>query len=226
MKNRSRKGPLVIVAGFNAASYLDELVGRLRAAMNPLNLIYIDDGSSDASAEILKRLKVKCLRHPCNRGKGAALRTGFRYARDRGYGSVLTMDADLQHRPEEIRRFLALDNGARVLLGTRAMQPALMPSARRLSNFLTSIVISMFNARRVRDSQCGFRLLPMSLLERISLKSDGFFAESELLLRAGQLGYEIREVPVSTVYNDGPSRISPLLDTLSFVRLAFSRLWW
>ena len=226
MNYRPRPATLVIVVGYNAASYLEELVARLRVVVDSADIIYIDDGSNDETAEILKRLEVKCLRHRRNLGKGAALKTGFRYARHCGYQSVVTMDADLQHRPEEIPRFLARDNGARLLLGTRAMQSGLMPGARRLSNFLTSMVISVFNARRVRDSQCGFRLLPVSLLEQISLESKGFFAESELLLRAGQLGFEIREVPVSTVYNDAPSRINHLADTLRFVRLAFGRLWW
>jgi glycosyltransferase involved in cell wall biosynthesis len=226
MNNSAHRSTLVIVPGYNAASHLDELVTRLRAVVTPANVIYVDDGSSDDTSKILERLGIKCLRHPHNLGKGAALRTGFRYARERGFQSVVTMDADLQHPPEAILDFFVLDDGTRLLLGTRAMSAGMMPLARRLSNFLTSLVISVFSGRRVRDSQCGFRLLPVSLLDKIALTSDGFFAESELLMRAGQLGLEICEVPIATVYNGAPSRINHLIDPLRFVRLVFRRLWW
>ena len=216
---------LVLVPAYNAARYLPELVKRLRVYVCDSNLLIVNDGSTDNTTELLENLGVRHISFPQNRGKGAALAAGFEYATQHEYRSVLTIDADLQHLPEEIPAFFAADNGQRLILGHRRMNLKLMPFARWWSNNLTSMLVSIFSAARVRDSQCGFRLIPTSVLKSMSLRTVGYDFESEMLFQAGALGYEVGEVYVTTIYEESQSYINPFKDTMRFIRQIWKRIW-
>ncbi len=216
---------LVLIPAYNADHFLRELIPRLRSVVPEHDLLVVDDGSTDATRQTLREQRVKHISFGRNRGKGAALKAGFEYAAAGGYRSVLTLDADLQHLPEEIPPFLNSDDGRTLIIGTRNIRLRQMPFARWLTNNLTSIIISVFSCRRVRDSQSGFRLIPVALLRSIRLKTVNYDFESELLFKAGVLGYAVGEVPVTTVYEGSHSYINPLADTLRFVRQIFKRVW-
>ena len=225
MSELNQHTALILVPAYNAARYLPELIVRIKKYVCDEHLLIINDGSTDESASILKEHNVNHISFGQNRGKGAALMAGFDYAMKQGYRSVLTIDADLQHRPEEIPRFFALDNGQRVIIGTRHIALRDMPFARWLTNNLTSLIISIFSTQRVRDSQSGFRLIPISLLKAIQLKTVNYDFESEMLFKAGAVGCPIVEAPISTVYEGSHSYINPLVDTLRFIRQIFKRVW-
>ncbi len=219
------KNVLVIVPVYNAEQHLPELIQRCRRVVDDTCLLLINDGSTDNSLGIMKANDVNYLSFPHNRGKGAALKAGFDYAANHDFEAVLTLDADLQHLPEEIPRFLDRNDGRKLLLGTRRIKKGLMPPERRLSNNLTSLIVSVFSSQRVRDSQSGFRLIPTSLLRSTRLRTVNYDFESELLFKAGALGYRIAEVPISTVYEGSRSFINPLADTLRFIRQMWRRVW-
>ncbi|HUV30102.1 MAG TPA: glycosyltransferase family 2 protein [Acidobacteriota bacterium] len=216
---------LVLVPAFNAAAHLPELLERLRRYLCNEHLLVINDGSTDASLDILRRYEVNYISFPQNRGKGAALAAGFSYALQKGYRSVLTIDADLQHLPEEIPRFFARDDGRTIVVGTRIISPASMPFERWLTNYLTSLIISIFSTQRVRDSQSGFRLIPATVLRAFRLSTADYDLESELLFKAGGLGLVMDEVAISTVYSGTRSYIDPVTDTLRFIRQIWRRIW-
>jgi len=225
MTAHAQDSVLVLIPAYNAAEYLPDLLPRLRKYVCDDNLLFVDDGSTDDLRAILRQEHVNCISFPHNRGKGAALMAGFEYAVDKGYRSVLTLDADLQHLPEEIPRFYASDNGRTVLIGTRRISLAHMPFARWLTNNLTSLIISILSTQRVRDSQSGFRLIPTGLLRDIRLDTVNYDLESEMLFKAGAIGCRIAEVRISTVYEGSQSYINPLKDTLRFVRQIWRRIW-
>ncbi|MFH1300416.1 MAG: glycosyltransferase family 2 protein [Planctomycetota bacterium] len=225
MDDQRRDSVLVVVPAYNAAAYFPELVSRIRKYVCDSNLLIVNDGSTDATVDILKNLNVNFISFRQNRGKGAALAAAFDYAVSQDYRSVLTLDADLQHLPEEIPGFFAADNGRRLIIGTRKMNLKIMPFGRWLTNNLTSLIISIFSAKRVRDSQSGFRLIPTSVLRTIPLKTIKYDFESEMLFKAGALGCPIGEVPVSTVYEESTSYINPSKDTFRFVRQIWKRIW-
>ncbi len=216
---------LVLVPAYNAGKYLPELIPRLRAYVCDENLLVVNDGSKDDTESILEHLKVNHVTHPINRGKGAALMTGFDYALTHGYRSVLTIDADLQHLPEEVPHFLALDDGRTVVIGTRAIDLSIMPFDRWLTNNLTSIIISIFSTQRVRDSQSGYRMIPTTALRALRLKTVNYDFESEMLFKSGRLEIPVDEVPISTIYEGSHSYINPLTDTLRFIRQIWKRIW-
>ena len=216
---------LVLIPAYKAARYLPELIPRLRTYVCDENILVVNDGSPDDTESILNRLNVRHLTHDANKGKGAALMTGFDYAIENGYRSVLTIDADLQHLPEEVTRFLARDDGNTIIIGTRDINRSIMPFDRWLTNNLTSMIISVFSTQRVRDSQSGYRLIPVTALKALQLRTVNYDFESEMLFKAGRLGIPIAEVPVSTIYEGSHSYINPLTDTLRFIRQIWKRIW-
>ena len=154
------------------------------------------------------------------------MQKGFEYAIREGFRSVLTIDADLQHLPEEIPRFFAVDDGRRLVIGTRQISLKEMPLPRWLTNNLTSLIISVFSCCRIRDSQSGYRLIPTSLLKAIRLKTANYDFESEMLFKAGAVGCQVAEVTISTVYEGSQSYINPLIDTGRFIRQIFKRVFY
>ena len=216
----------VVMCVYNEEKYLKDSVDSiLNQTFTDFEFIIVNDGSTDNTVELLDNLGVRYISFPQNRGKGAALSAGFDYAIQHGYRSVLTLDADLQHLPEEIPAFFAADNGRCLIIGTRRMNLKVMPFARWLTNNLTSMIISVFSATRVRDSQSGFRLIPTSVLRAISLRSERYDFESEMLFQAGVLDCEVREVAIKTVYGESQSYINPFKDTLRFIHLIWKRIW-
>lgn len=221
------KLPLLIVPAYNAAEHLGELIDRISRIYPRQNILVINDGSIDNTAQILNERGTNQICFESNRGKGAALLAGYCRAQAQGYSAVISIDADLQHAPEEIERLVT--EGRRwptaVIIGSRMSDPQAMPLERRLSNNLTSLIVSIFSGRRIRDTQSGFRLVPLYLLRGISARSQGFALESELALKLGLRGSAFREVPISVIYRGGRSHIHPLFDTLRFARLIWRRLW-
>jgi glycosyltransferase involved in cell wall biosynthesis len=220
-----QKSILVVIPAYNAARYLPELVARVRRFVRAQDFLIVNDGSTDSTVEILRDLQVNFISFPHNRGKGAALAAAFDYAITHDYQSVLTLDADLQHLPEEIPRFFEATDGRSLIIGTRTINLKIMPFSRWLTNNLTSLIISIFSSARVRDSQSGFRMVPSSALKAMPLKSIKYDFESEMLFKAGALGCPIGEVPISTVYEHSASYINPFNDTFRFIRQIWKRIW-
>lgn len=225
MNDLAANSILVLVPAYNAAKYLPELIERLEQFVCRSNLLFVNDGSSDNTESILSEIGVTHINFKQNQGKGAALKAGFNYAVEKNYRSVLTIDADLQHPPEDIPSFYAIDDGHTFVLGTRNMTLEIMPFDRWLTNNLTSLIISIFSTQRVRDSQSGYRLIPTSFLRSVPMETIKYDLESEMLFKAGAAGYRIAEVPIATIYEGSHSYINPLKDTGRFVRQIWKRIW-
>jgi glycosyltransferase involved in cell wall biosynthesis len=211
---------LALIPAYDEAATIEAVVAGVRAA--GLDALVVDDGSRDATGALAAGAGARVLRHERNRGKGAALASGFAWALERGYDAVLTLDADLQHDPREAPRFL--ERAARgpwdVLCGTRMRRRRGMPFVRWATNACMSNLISLVAGVRLTDTQCGYKLLTRRALALVPLEAERFDVESEILLRAAEAGLRIGEVPVATIYREGRrSRIRPLRDTLRFLRL-------
>jgi len=217
---------LIIIPAYNAAGYLPELVRRTGQYSSVRDILIVNDGSTDDSADILADLDCRKITFFVNRGKGAALKAGFDFAVSNDYDAVVTIDADLQHPPEHLQAFREEYGQADILIGTRTINPRLMPFDRLLTNNLTSLIISCFASMRIRDSQSGYRLIKTTVLRELRLTSERYDTESEMLFQSGYLGFSVAEVPIETVYRGSRSFINPFKDTMRFIRQIWKRLWY
>ncbi len=215
----------LLIPCYNAAAHVAEVV---RGAAVHGQVIVVDDGSDDDSRAQAETAGAKLLTHSVNRGKGAALQTGFAYARSQQMEAVLTLDADGQHDPSEIPKLLAAhaQSPSALIVGVRSFEAEVMPPRSRFGNAFSTWWISRFSGRRHTDSQSGFRLYPRRLLE-VELRSQHFEAETELLLRAAKLAVPLIEVPVRTIYRaDHSTHFHGFADTLRVLRVVLSSPFW
>ena len=164
-------------------------------------VVVVDDGSSDATARRASDEGARVVRHAENRGKGAALRTGLGFCRDHGYEVALTLDADGQHPPSQLRRLLgATDDPGAIVLGIRDLVAARAPRANQLSNRFSNWFLSTALGQPLRDTQCGLRRYPVRRTLALGVQEDGFGFEAEVLLRAVAAAVPLHEVPVKVLY--------------------------
>lgn len=224
----------VLVPSHNAGTGLGRVLDALRQPVGLDRVLVVDDGSTDGSADEARRRGVAVFAHAVRQGKGAALAAGFVVLGRQGWPWILTLDADGQHDPSYIPAFIEAARVHRLdlVLGNRMAAPGPMPWDRRLSNSLSSRLISWRLGARLdpavlpvpRDSQCGFRLYRTALLAGLDLACRRFDLESELLLKAVLTGARVGSVPVPSLYPSGPSGIRRLGDSLRFARLLAASL--
>lgn len=220
-RGQARGGRIaVVIPALNAAATLGGVLLRTRSVLGEARICLVDDGSEDGTGELAEALGCLVVQHPRNLGKGAALRTGFA-AIGTAADLVLTIDADGQHDPSDIPRFIQALNeqGLDIVLGDRMSDTRAMPSDRYLSNRLSSAVVSSLAHIRIRDSQCGFRLFRTQVLDHVRLTTVRFETESEFLIRAAWAGFRIGSLPIATIYRGGQSHIMRWRDTLRFLKL-------
>ena len=183
-------------------------------------VIVVDDGSTDGTAMLAERAGAHVIRHDLRRGKGAALKTGLRFARERGFVSALTLDGDGQHSPDNIPGFFAAAGRRAVslVIGNRMGEADKMPWLRRWVNRLMSFILSRMAGQRLPDSQCGFRLIDLGVWSSLQIEARHFEFESELVLAFARAGHAIEFVPVQVIYRDERSKIAPVRDTLRWFR--------
>ena len=189
-----------VIPAYNAERTVGAVV---RDALTFLaTVIVADDGSTDATADVAKESGAQVVRLPDNRGKGHCLRLLFKEARKRGFDAVITLDSDGQHDPADIPRFLDAhgeDPGA-VIVGSRMADEDAIPVHRRNSMLVARFYVCLAANRYIDDTQCGFRLYPLSVVESVALHKERYVTETELLLKAGDSGIPIRSLPIPAVY--------------------------
>jgi len=217
-----------IVPAYNAAHLISGVLADLRQVIPVHRTIVIDDGSTDETFRVASGSGVHVVQHPMNRGKGAALTTGFKKAVGMGLGYVITLDADGQHNPAEIPKFArcVAETGADIVVGNRFGALGEMPWLRRTTNWITSKVVSLLARTSIPDSQNGYRMISARVIEAVPVEATRYEAESEILIKAGKRRFTIRSVPVETIYGDEVSAIHPVMDTVRFFRLVSKALFW
>ncbi len=207
----------VVVPAYREAGRIGAVVRDVLAYVPAVTVV--DDGSPDATGAEAEAAGARVLRHPANRGKGAALRTGLRDALDRGMERVLVMDADGQHIAADIPGFLAAQQETRAdaVIGNRMADPRGMPLVRRWTNRFMSWLLSRHMGQRVPDTQNGMRLFTRRAAAVILESTcDGFAAESESLLHLAEAGLHIGSAPCRVLYGSEKSKIRPVRDTIRF----------
>ena len=203
---------------FNEAAHIGAVVTDVKKFLP--NVIVIDDGSTDSTAEKAKLAGAEIIRLKKNSGKGAALRAGWRRAGELNCDRVLMLDGDGQHSANDIPKFFecAVNSGAKLIVGNRMKNPAAMPWLRRKVNLWMSKRISHLTGAQLPDSQCGFRLARLETLLRLPLRANRFEIESEMLVAFVSAGERVEFVPAQVIRESRASRINPVMDTWRWLR--------
>jgi uncharacterized protein (DUF2062 family) len=213
--------PVVVAPTYNNARTLGEVIDGVRALGLPL--IVVNDGSTDATQDVLSARShdplLILVTHVRNRGKAAALRSGFAAASDAEYTHAVSIDTDGQHDPAEIPKLLerARQSPQALILGLRDESAPGYPSKSRLGRRVSNLFIRMECGLRVDDSQCGLRVYPLGLVRAVRAGAARFGFETEIVTRAGWAGCEVIEVPVACRYlppGERVSHLNPFVDTL------------
>ncbi len=205
----------IIIPVFNEAGRLLELLNNIRALqLASSEIIVIDDGSTDGSADAAMAGRANVIRHPYNIGNGAAIKSGIRAARGR---LLVLMDGDGQHRPEDIPKLIAESRNYDMVVGARAKG-----SKRRFHRYAANVVYNLFASYvtrfKVKDLTSGFRLLSrLDALRFIDLLPNTFSYPTTLTLAFLRSGLTVKYVPIQTLYRAGQSKISLVTDGVRFL---------
>jgi glycosyltransferase involved in cell wall biosynthesis len=224
---------VVVIPAYNEARTLRDIVQRALAVCE--RVVVVDDGSRDGSASTLPDLPIELRVHDENRGKAAAIWTGFEAALAMDADLIVTLDADGQHRPEDVRRLVgvAAQHPARIVIGARLRRREAAPRSRRIANSIADFWLSWACGHPVADSQSGQRAYPAALIRALvgegRLRHDhaaSFTLESELLIVAARRGIRTIAVPIDCVYAAGsrPSHFRPVRDITRIVRMVARHL--
>src|SRR3989338_1222415 len=189
----------VVIPAHNESGRIQNTIQKVQ--QHSSNIIVVDDGSTDQTYQEAINCKVTVLKHSINLGKGAALKTGCDYALLNGATTLIVLDADGQHDPQEIPKFLRLLNSHEIVFGARAISPT-MPAILKVGNkFLTSSLKWLYGVQ-VDDSQCGYRAFTAQAYQKVRWAATDYFMETEMIVNAGKHKLKSTQVPIETIYND------------------------
>lgn len=196
---------LVVIPAYNEEEVVAEVVLKIPRKLRniTLDVLVVNDGSVDNTALEAKKAGAKVVTHPINRGLGAALATGFEYARRNNYGFLITLDADGQHDPSELSNLLKpiLEQKADFVVGTRFLKKG-MPLSRTAITFLASLATFIFTGVWTTDSQSGFRAFSKRAIQRIHTEVDRMEVSSDFFNQAKINNLIIKEVNIKPIYTD------------------------
>lgn len=208
-----------MIPAYNEESRIEPVI---RSTSHYLPVLVVDDGSRDGTAGVAEAAGAMVLSLNPNQGKGAALRAGFRKALEDGFDAVATLDADGQHDPAEIPKFLQAyeEQRADLVIGKRNFKD--MPPIRRLANTLGETTFSWAIGQPVPDNQSGYRLLSRQLMLALAEGTEpGFEFELEMIVICVRNGYTMAWVPIRTIYAGESSHIDPVHHLTNFLRVAW-----
>lgn len=188
----------IVIPAYNEEPMIGSVIDGLKEE-DYNQIIVVDDGSEDQTAEVARARGAEVVSHKENSGLGASLRTGLEKARRKGADVVVTFDADGQHDPKEIEKLLGALDGADVVVGER--KKTQMPLNKRVGNAILDIITHLLGGP-LTDSQSGFRAFGPWALERIKIWSDSYSVSSEIVLQAGREDLNFSTIPIKGIFTE------------------------
>lgn len=189
----------VIIAAFNEDKKIGPVIEGVKEFAK--NVVVVDDGSEDKTFDVAKKTGVTVLKHVINLGKGAAMRTGAEFAIDKGAKKLVFIDADGQHEPKDIPRFVKELDDVEFVFSYRKFDEN-MPFVRRFGNWFLNFYTKVLFGITVYDTQCGLRAFRADIYDKIKWESDRYAVETEQVMRVGRSKVSYSQLPIRTIYED------------------------
>jgi glycosyltransferase involved in cell wall biosynthesis len=212
----------IIIPAYNEQKHIGSVVKKIRE-QGFSKIIVIDDGSDDkgACAAEAEKAGATVLRHIINMGKGCALRTGCDYASRQGATHLVFIDADGQHDPKEIPRFLDALKKTDIVFGSRKYDTR-MPAVMRFGNNFINTVVLLIYGLKLKDTQSGFRAMTAEAYRKVRWKANDYSVESEMIANASKHDLKYREITIENIYPE-KYKGTTIFDG---VKIVFSMIWW
>jgi glycosyltransferase involved in cell wall biosynthesis len=206
----------IIIPAYNEEEGITDVITQLKELSRNYEILVIDDGSTDNTCKLATDTGVKVIRHPYNKGYGAALKTGIRNAEA---DIVLFMDADGQHKPNDIKKLIQYIGEYDMVVGARTKKSKISP-LRRPGKKILSITANYLSGHKIPDINSGFRAVKKDkAMEFMRILPNTFSITTTMTLAFFKSGYDIKYVPIHTIGRTGTSKIKPFRDGFRFIML-------
>jgi dolichol-phosphate mannosyltransferase len=218
------RASLVVIPTYNESESIGEILGGLREL--DIDVLVIDDGSPDGTADIVRSHKVEVVERAGKQGLGSAYRTGFSIAIERGYTYVIEMDADGSHQIKDLETMMEWIGSADLLIGSRWVSDGSIENWSKFREYLSksaNVYANLLLSLGVRDTTSGFRIYTSALLKKMeiaTIRSEGYCFQIEMTRRAISRGGSIAEVPITFIERaHGKSKMSFAIALEAVVRI-------
>ena len=194
-----KKKIFAIIPAYNEEKLISRVIKETKKYVD--KVIVVDDGGKDKTAEIAEKSKAIVLRHLVNLGKGAALKTGCDYAVKNKADIIIAVDADAQHNPKEIPKFLESIKKYDIVLAYRKLNKN-MPVILKVGNWFINKTLNFLYGIKIKDSQCGYRAFTLKAYKKLRWKAADYSMESEMIAKIGKYNLRYAEIPIETIYSD------------------------
>jgi len=209
-KPNDRPKIIAVIPAFNEEKYVGTVVLKTRQYVD--EVVVVDDGSTDQTADVARLAGAIVIRHEENKGYGAAVQRLLAEAKRRAADVVVLLDADSQHSPDEIPHLIKpVSEGFDLVIGSREKRRVDIPLYRRIGLRVLSFFSYILSRKRVSDSESGFRVFSKEAIARLELRENGMSVSAETIAKAAEKGLKITESPISVRYTRDGSTLNPVV---------------
>ena len=208
-----------IIPAYNEESNIVSIIKKTKRYVG--NIIVVDDGSNDKTKEVAENANAVVLRHIINLGKGATLKTGCDFAIRKGAKYIIVLDADAQHNPDDIPRFINKLKKYDIVFSYRSVSSK-MPPVLRFGNWFISGIVRALYGINLNDTQCGFRAFSKEAYRKIGWNSSDYSMESEMISNVGKQKLKYVQIPIQTVYSDRYKGTT----VIDGIKIVLNMVWW
>ena len=208
-----------VIPAYNEQKNIGSIIKKTKKYVD--NVIVVDDGSTDKTKEVAEKSGPIVLRHVVNLGKGATLKTGCDFAVEKGAEFIAALDADAQHNPDDIPRFIEKLGKYDIVFSYRKASSK-MPLVIRFGNWFISNVVNILHGVKLNDTQCGFRAFSKDAYMKIRWNASDYSMESEMIAMAGKQRLKYVQIPIETIYSD-KYKGTTIIDG---IKIVLNMLWW